>query len=83
MEYEQDGSLAKWVSTQRTTGSCSSVDHNVGGLDEEDSKPSPVKSSSTLTGLDHPGQEVVPEEATTTPGVIPFGWIRVKLEPDC
>jgi hypothetical protein len=53
----------------------SSVEETDCRLHEEDSKPSTVKSSSALIGLDPPGQEVVvPEEATTTPGEIPF-WL--------
>ncbi len=51
--------------TQRgdATGSCSSVE-NDGGCDEEDSKPSPVTTtSSALIGSD-PVEEVVQEEAT-------------------
>jgi hypothetical protein len=57
-------------------GSCSSVEDDRGGLDQEDLKPS-SETRSALIG------EVVQEEATTTPGKIPFGWARVKLEPDC
>jgi hypothetical protein len=58
------------------------VDDDVGGLDEDDSKPSAVTSSALLIGA-CPVQDVVQEEATTTPGDIPFVWMRVKLEPDC
>jgi hypothetical protein len=48
------------------------------GRDEEDAKPSAVTTSgSALIGSD-PDQEVVQDEA-----IIPSGWIRVKLEPDC
>jgi hypothetical protein len=66
----------------KTTGGCSCVEDDVGGLDEEDSNPSPVTSGARI-GLD-PGQEVVQEEeVTTAPGEIPSGWTRVKLEPDC
>jgi hypothetical protein len=61
-------------------GSCSSVEDDRSGRDEEDSKPSPV-TRSALTGSD-PVQEVVQEEATTHLE-IPLGWVRVKLEPDC
>ncbi len=64
------------------------------GRGEEDSKPSLVTSSAARTGscMD---QEVVQEDATTpdeirsvqeqatTLGEIPYGWTRVKLEPDC
>jgi hypothetical protein len=52
-----------------------------GGRDEEDSKPSLVKSS-VLIGGSYPGQEAVQEDAPT-PDEIPSGWARVKLEPDC
>jgi hypothetical protein len=49
--------------------------------EEEDSNPSPVTSTALICS--YPDQEVVQEEATTTPDVIPSGWVRVKLEPDC
>jgi hypothetical protein len=52
-----------------------------GGLDEEDSKPSLVASSSALIAS-YPDQEVVQEEAHTH-YEIPSGWKHVKLEPDC
>jgi hypothetical protein len=112
----------------KATVSCSSVEDDVRGRDEQDSKPSPVISgarkgsyqnqeadqeeatpnsgemairtsqggeavrdqkdskpylvtSSALIGSNS-DQEVVHEEATT-PGEIPSGWTRVKLEPDC
>jgi hypothetical protein len=64
-----------------TTGSCSCVEEDVGGLDEEDSNPSLVTSTARI-GSD-PGQEVVQEEEATTLCEIPSGWARVKLEPDC
>jgi hypothetical protein len=64
----------------KATGSCSSIEEDGGGRNEEDSKPSPVTSNAP-TGSD-PEQEVVQEEATTH-REIPLGWIRVKLEPDC
>jgi hypothetical protein len=68
--------------TQRgdATGSCSSVE-NDGGCDEEDSKPSPVTSSALLLAS-YPEQEIVQEEATRDE-IIPSGWTRLKLEPDC
>jgi hypothetical protein len=46
-----------------------------GGRDEEDSKPSPLVTSSALIAS-YPNQEVVQEDR------IPSGWTRVKLEPD-
>jgi hypothetical protein len=52
------------------------VEDDRGGLDQEDLKPS-SETRSALIG------EVVQEEATTTSGETPFGWARVKLEPDC
>jgi hypothetical protein len=64
----------------KATGSCSSVEEDGDGLAGEDSKPSLV-TSSALVGS-YPHQEVVQQEATT-PGEIPSGWTRVKLEPDC
>jgi hypothetical protein len=51
-----------------------------GGRDEEDSKPFLVTSAAALIGS-YPNQEVDQEDAT--PGKIPSGWTRVKLEPDC
>jgi hypothetical protein len=63
--------------------SCSSLETD-GGRDEEeeDSKPSPVTSSGTtaLTGWG-PCHQAVQEKPT--PGQIPHGWTRVKLEQDC
>jgi hypothetical protein len=57
-------------------GSPSSMekDDGDGPDEEEDSKPSPVTSSSALTAS-YPDEEVVQED--------PAGWKRVKLEPDC
>jgi hypothetical protein len=50
--------------------------------DEEDSKPSLVtRSAARIESCQD--QEVVPEEVTVGIGKIPFGWTRVKLEPDC
>jgi hypothetical protein len=48
--------------------------------DEEDSKPSPLVTSSAPISS-YPDQEVVQEEAVPRDG-IPSGWTRVKLEPD-
>ncbi len=62
------------------TGSCSSVEDDGSGRDEEDSNPSLV-TGSALTGSD-PDQEVVQEEAPTD-AYLPPGWTRTKLEPDC
>jgi hypothetical protein len=64
----------------KATGSCSSVEEDGGGRDEQDSKPSLVTSGALLGS--YPDREVVQEEATP-PDEIPFGWTRVKLEPDC
>jgi hypothetical protein len=61
--------------------SCGSVEED-GGRNEEDSKPSPVTSSSARTLSSFPKQEVVQQEEAA-PGEIPSGWTRVKLEPDC
>jgi hypothetical protein len=74
----ESGQMAATRADQRgeATGSSSYVEEDGGGRDEEESKPSPVTSGS------YPGQEVVPEQATTL-GEIPYGWTRVKLEPDC
>jgi hypothetical protein len=60
-----------------TTVSGSSVATDC-GRDEEDANPSLVATSgSALIGSD-PDQEFVQDE-----GIIPSGWTRVKLEPDC
>ena len=67
----------------KTAGRCSWVEDDAGGLDEEDSNPSPV-TGGAQTGSD-PGQEVDQEEdeEATTLCEVPSGWARVKLEPDC
>jgi hypothetical protein len=65
----------------KATGSCSPVGEDGVGRDDEDSKPSLVTSSAPIGSYSE--QEVVQEEATTTPGEIPSGWTLVKLEPDC
>jgi hypothetical protein len=62
-------------------GDRSSVEKDHGGRDEEDSKPSPVTTSSPIVASS-PDQEVVQEEATHYKE-IPSGWKRIKLEPDC
>jgi hypothetical protein len=64
----------------KSAGSFSSVKEHGHGRIEEDSNPSLMTSSSAQIAS-YPDQEVVEEEAT--PGQIPFGWTRVKLEPDC
>jgi hypothetical protein len=65
----------------KATGSSTSVEEGGSGRDEgEDLKPSLVTSVARIGS--HPGQEVVQEQATTL-GKIPYGWTRVKLEPDC
>jgi hypothetical protein len=60
-------------------GSPSSMEKD-GGRDEEDSKPSPLVTSSDALIASYPDQEVVQEEAAHHE--IPLGWTRVKLEPD-
>jgi hypothetical protein len=65
----------------KATASSSSVKENGGGSDEEDSKP-PLVTSSAVRIDSSPDQEVVQIQATTL-GEIPYGWTRVKLEPDC
>jgi hypothetical protein len=57
-----------------------SVEQDV-GRDEEDSTPSLKSSSIALIGS-YPDQGEV-EQDEATPREIPFGWTRVKLEPDC
>jgi hypothetical protein len=65
----------------KATASSSSVEEDGGGRDQEDLKPSIVTSSVARIGSS-PHQEVVQEQATKL-GEIPYGWTRVKLEPDC
>jgi hypothetical protein len=65
----------------KATGSSSAVEENGGGRDEDDSKPCLVTSSAARIGSS-PGQEAVQEQVATL-GDIPYGWTRVKLEPDC
>jgi hypothetical protein len=61
----------------KATGCCSSsLEKAAGGRDEEDSSGCALLAS-------YPVQEVVSEEAARTPDIIPSGWTRVKLEPDC
>jgi hypothetical protein len=64
----------------KATASSSSVEEYGGGRDEAESKPSLVTSGAPIGSS--PGQEVVQEQATAL-GEIPYGWTRVKLEPDC
>jgi hypothetical protein len=64
-----------------TSSSSSSVEEDGGGRDEEDSKPSLVTSSAARIGSSRDQEEVVQEQATTI-REIPYGWTRVKLEPD-
>jgi hypothetical protein len=63
--------------------SCSCVEDDVGGLDDEVSNPIMVTSGARI-GSD-PGREVVQEEEATSATLcaIPPDWARVKLEPDC
>ena len=63
----------------KATDCCGSVE-NDDDRDEEDLKPSLVTSSAARISSDGSGQDVVQEEGT--PGVIPAGWTRTKLEPD-
>jgi hypothetical protein len=64
-----------------TLSSRSSVEEDGGaGREEQDSNPSAVTSNARIDSS--PDQEVVQEQATTL-GEIPYGWKRVKLEPDC
>jgi hypothetical protein len=66
---------------EATLSCLSSVEEDGGaGLDEQDSKPSAVTSNARIGSSR--GQEVVQEQATTL-GEIPYGWTRLKVEPDC
>jgi hypothetical protein len=65
----------------KATASSSYVEQDGGSRDEEDSKPSLLTNSAARAGS-HSDQEVVQEQATTL-REIPYGWTRVKLEPDC
>jgi hypothetical protein len=71
------------VANQRgnAAGSCGSAEKDGGGLDEEDSNPSPVTSSaltgSALTGSD-PEEEIVQEEATPKIGQMAAAWTNQR-----
>jgi hypothetical protein len=81
----KSGGMATRTRNQRgkATVSSSPVEEDGGGRNEEDSKPYLMTSRAAQIGSHHPDQEeVVPEQATTL-GEIPYGWSRVKLEPDC
>jgi hypothetical protein len=78
------GGMGAWTNQRgkaTASSSSSSVEEDGSGCDEEDSKPSLVTSGARIGSS--PGQEVVQEQATTTHVEIPYGWTRVKLEPDC
>jgi hypothetical protein len=79
----ESGQMTATGTNQRgkATGSCSSAEKGGGGRDEEDSKSSLVTYGARIGSS--PGQEVFQEQATTTHVEIPYGWTRVKLEPDC
>ncbi len=64
----------------KATASSSPLEEDGGGRDEENSKPSLVTSGARIGSS--PDQEAVQEQVTTLGG-IPYGWTRVKLEPDC
>jgi hypothetical protein len=64
----------------KDTASSTLAEKDGGGRDEEYSKPSLGTNSARIGS--HSDQEVVQEHAIT-PGKIPYGWTRVKLEPDC
>jgi hypothetical protein len=76
------GARTRQRGSGKATASSSSVEEDGEGRDEGDSKLSLVTSGSTLIGSDQ-DQEVVVQEETTSPREIPYGWTRVKLEPDC
>jgi hypothetical protein len=78
---ESGGMDARTKQRGKATASSSPVEEDGGGRDEEDSKPSLVTSSAARIGS-RSDQEVVQEQATPL-GEIPYGWIRIKLEPDC
>jgi hypothetical protein len=66
----------------KATASSITVEEDGGGRDEDESKPSLLTNSTAQICSHPPDREVVQEQATTL-GEIPFGWARVKLEPDC
>jgi hypothetical protein len=78
---ESGGMGARTNKRGKATGSSTYVEEDGFGCDEEDSKPSPLTSIAARVGSS-PGQEAVQEQATAL-GEIPYGWTRVKLEPDC
>ncbi len=79
--FESGGMGARTNQRGKATGSSSSVEEDGGGRDEGDLELAPVTSSAARIGS-HPDPEVVQEQATT-PREMPYGWTRVKLEPDC
>jgi hypothetical protein len=78
---ESGGMGARTSQRGKATAFSSPVEEDGGSPDEGDAKPSLVTSTAARIGS-HPDQEVVQEQATTL-GEIPYGWTRVKLEPDC
>jgi hypothetical protein len=72
---------ARTCQRHNATVSSSSLEKEGGGPRfEEDSKPTLMTSGARIGS--HSDQEVVQEQATTL-GDIPYGWTRVKVEPDC
>jgi hypothetical protein len=77
---DRGGMGARTSLRSKAIGSSSPVEEDGGGRDEEDSKPSLVTTGARIGSSRY--QEIVQEQAPTL-GDIPYGWIRVKVEPDC
>jgi hypothetical protein len=78
---ESGGRGGRTNQRRKATASSTCVEENGDVRDEEDSKPSLVTTRAARIGS-HSDREVVQEQATTL-GEIPYGWTRVKVEPDC
>jgi hypothetical protein len=72
-ESKQMGATGRTNQRGEATGSCSPVEEDGGGGDEEDSKPCPMASIALIGSYPDPAQVVVQEEATT-PREIPYDW---------
>jgi hypothetical protein len=77
---ESGGVVTRTNQRGKAAASSSPVEEDGGGSDEEDSKPYLVTVGARIGSS--ADQEVVQAQALTL-GEIPYGWIRVKLEPDC
>ena len=77
---ESEQTAARTNERDNAPGTCNAMKEHDGRF-EDDSSPSLVTTSSTLIGYDPSDQELLVQEEAT-PGAIPAGWTRIKLEPD-